>query len=142
MRIVLDTNVLVSGLLSPFGAPGHVVRMVSSGVLTVCYDARVIQEYRAVLLRRKFSFEKQDVDALLDQVEASGMLTAPEPLPKNLPDPDDAVFLEVALAGGAECLVTGNIRHYPARRRHGMLVLPPAGFLEFYRGRTSGEVSR
>ena len=114
MRIVLDTNVLVSGLLSPFGAPGHVVRMVSSGVLTVCYDARVIQEYRAVLLRRKFSFEKQDVDALLDQVEASG----------------------------AECLVTGNIRHYPARRRHGMLVLPPAGFLEFYRGRTSGEVSR
>jgi predicted nucleic acid-binding protein len=39
LRIVLDTNVLVSGLLSPFGAPGEIVRMVSSGALVLCVDA-------------------------------------------------------------------------------------------------------
>ena len=53
MKIVLDTNVLVAGLLSPFGSCGDIVRMVSSGNLTLCIDARVLSEYHEVLERPK-----------------------------------------------------------------------------------------
>ena len=47
----------------------------------------------------------------------------------------DEVFLEVALAGNAQCLVTGNLRHYPQRNRHGVRVVSPAEFPELFRDR-------
>ena len=133
MKIVLDTNVLVSGLLCPYGAPGEIVRMAASGILELCYDARVLSEYRSVLLRSKFPFGKTHVDVLLDQIKACGYVVATKPLTKRLPDPDDEVFLEVALAGKARCLVTGNLKHYPKRLRQGVLILPPSELLEIYR---------
>lgn len=44
MKVVLDTNVVVSGLLSPFGPPGEIVRMTADGFLELCYDARILSE--------------------------------------------------------------------------------------------------
>ena len=58
MRIVLDTNVLVSGLLTPFGSSGEIVRMVFSGELILCIDARILSEYKEVLNRPKFKFDE------------------------------------------------------------------------------------
>ena len=52
MRVVLDTNVLVSGLLSPYGSPGEIVRRLAAGELTPCLEVRILVEYREVLLRR------------------------------------------------------------------------------------------
>jgi putative PIN family toxin of toxin-antitoxin system len=138
MRIVLDTNVLVSGLLSPFGPPAEIVRMVSSGELTLCLDARLLSEYADVLRHPRFQFDEDKVAALLDQIEHDGLLVAPGPLPESLPDPDDEPFLAVAIAGDAECLVTGNLDHFPARLRQGVRILSPAGFLKFYRKRDRG----
>ncbi|MDP2755681.1 MAG: putative toxin-antitoxin system toxin component, PIN family, partial [Nitrospirota bacterium] len=65
MNIVLDTNVLVAGLLSPFGPCGEIVRMVSSGELILLFDARILSEYDEVLRRPKFKFEEEKVVALL-----------------------------------------------------------------------------
>ncbi|NOZ21907.1 MAG: putative toxin-antitoxin system toxin component, PIN family [Planctomycetes bacterium] len=135
MRIVLDTNVLVSGLLSPFGPPAEIMRMVSSGDLTLCLDARLLSEYADVLRRPKFQFEEGKIAALLDQIEHDGLLVAPGPLPQSLPDPDDEAFLAVAIAGDAECLVTGNLDHFPAKLRQKVRVLSPTQFLKFYRNR-------
>ena len=135
MRVVLDTNVLVSGLLSPFGPPGEIVRLVSAGALILCFDARILLEYRGVLARPRFGFASAAVAALLELVQSAGWLVAPEPLPRRLPDPDDEPFLEAALAARARCLITGNLKHYPARRRQGMRVLSPAALLEVYRQR-------
>ncbi|MBE0618826.1 MAG: putative toxin-antitoxin system toxin component, PIN family, partial [Proteobacteria bacterium] len=56
MIIVLDTNVLVAGLLSPFGPPGQIARMVSSEDLHLCVDARILSEYAEVLRRPRFGF--------------------------------------------------------------------------------------
>ncbi len=56
MKIVLDTNVLVSGLLTPYGAAAEIVRLIASGVLSVCYDTRILLEYQEVLARPKFQF--------------------------------------------------------------------------------------
>jgi uncharacterized protein len=133
MNIVLDTNVLVAGLLSPFGPCGEIVRMVSSGALTLSFDARILSEYDEVLRRLKFGFEEDKVAALLDYIEHRGHVAASSPLSHALPDPDDEAFLEVAAAGQAECLVTGNLAHFPAKLCLGIKVLSPADFLTLYK---------
>ena len=133
MKVVLDTNVVVSGLISPFGAPGEIVRMVASGALELCYDARVLSEYRSVLLRQKFSFDGARVEDLLNQIEACGYVTTGKLLTERLPDSDDEPFLEIAIGGEAHYLVTGNLKHYPAEKRQGMRVVSPTEFLEIYR---------
>jgi len=133
MKIVLDTNVLVAGLLSPFGPCGEIIRMVSSGNLTLAFDSRIISEYSAVLRRPKFKLDERKVTALLDYIEQSGHKTASTPLLSSLPDPSDEPFLEIAIAGQVTCLITGNQGHYPAKLRQGVTVFSPAGFLTFYR---------
>ena len=133
MRIVLDTNVLVSGLLSPFGPPGEIVRMVSSGELALCLEARILSEYGDVLRRPKFAFREDGVAALLHFVEYRGRPVASSPLPEHLPDPSNEPFLEVALAGGADCLVTGNLAHFPPQLRQEVAVLSPGEFMSAYR---------
>jgi len=137
MRVVLDTNVLVSGLLSPFGTPAQVVRLAASGVVRLCYDTRLVSEYRQVLARPAFAFAAAPVEALLTHLVAQGEPADARPLLTRLPDPDDEPFLEVALAAAADCLVTGNLRHYPAAACAGMPVLSPSGFLDLHRERWS-----
>jgi uncharacterized protein len=136
LRIVLDTNVLVAGLLSPFGPCGEIVRMVASAELLLCFDARVLSEYREVLARPKFRLDREEVNVLLDHVERVGQPVAASPLPEPLPDRDDEPFLAVALACPAEALITGNQVHFPVELRKGAQVLTPAGFLEWYRGQS------
>lgn len=133
MRVVLETNVLVSGLLQPHGAPGELARLAAIGVLQVCYDVRILAEYRAVLLRPLFPFAQTRVESLLDQVKAGGLMVGARPLPAPLQDPDREVFLAVALAGPAPHLVTGDARHYPAKSRQEVQVVSPAEFLTWYR---------
>ena len=133
MRIVLDTNVLVSGLLSPFGPPGEIVRMVSSGAVAMCLDASIFAEYDDVLARPRFGFYPDSVAALLDYIDFRSEVVASEPLAQRLPDPDDEPFIEVATACGADCLVTGNLAHFPPDIRAGVTVLSPAQFMDVVR---------
>ena len=130
MRLVVDTNVLVSGLLSPFGPPGAIVQLIAAGRVRLCYDARIFAEYLEVLRRPMFPFGEAEVTALLSAVAATGELTGTVPLAAQLPDPTDAPFLEVAIAASAECLVTGNTRHFPPAHRHGTPVVTPRELLE------------
>ena len=133
MIIVLDTNVLVSGLLNPFGSSGEIVRMVSAGKLILGYDSRILLEYQEVLNRSKFQFDKDQIDSLIDYIKKKGQVVSSGPLNKHLPDPDDAPFLEVAIEGKTEYLVTGNKVHYPKKFREGIKVLSPTEFINIYR---------
>lgn len=133
MKVVLDTNILVSGLLQAFGPSGEIVRMVSSGELRLCYDARILCEYKEVLLRPKFSFNPTDVEDLLTQIKAGGLIVAGTPLNNHLPDPNDEPFLEVAFTGKALYLITGNSKHYPLKKRQDTQVVSPQEFLDLYR---------
>ncbi len=101
MRIVLDTNVLVAALLSPHGAPAAVLQLILSGGALVCFDTRVMSEYREVLRREKFGFDRELTDELLEFLKTEGELVASAPLDLAMPDPADAMFLEVGTAGGA-----------------------------------------
>lgn len=133
MKVVVDTNVLVAGLLSPFGPPGEIVRMIASGALQVCFDARILTEYEDVLARPKFQFSREHTRLLLEQIRTEGLSVAGVPLPVRLPDRTDEPFLEAALAGQVFCLITGNIKHFPPARRQGMVVLSPGEFLDSLR---------
>lgn len=133
MNIVLDTNVLVAGLLSPLGPCAEIVRMVSSGELVLSFDSRILAEYKEVLRRSKFKFDKDKVAAILDHIEHSGHTVASSPLHQFLKDRDDEPFLEVALAGKTTCLVTGNQAHFPVRLCQGVKVFSPVEFIGFYR---------
>ncbi len=137
MRLVVDTNVLVSGLLSPFGPPGRIVSLLCDGTLEPCTDARAFVEYDDVLRRPRFGNEPQAVDELLGAIRRHGLSVASVPLPRSLPHHDDDLFVEVGLAGGARCLVTGNGAHFPEDRCLGLPVLSPAQLVEVVR-RTGG----
>ncbi|MBI4248080.1 MAG: putative toxin-antitoxin system toxin component, PIN family, partial [Elusimicrobia bacterium] len=71
----------------------------------------------------------------LAQIAAEGEPATTAPLPHRLPDHSDEPFLEVALGSRAECLVTGNRGHFPARLCLGMKVLSPSEFVESFRKR-------
>ena len=130
MRVVMDANVLVSGLLTPFGLCGRILSLLTSGSITLCVDARVLIEYEEVLKRPRFKFDPSLVETLLGYIEGSAEFYSPEPLSKDLPDPDDNAFLEVALSAGCIRLVTGNQKHYPESLRCGVKVLTPREFIE------------
>ncbi len=133
MRVVIDTNVMVSGILNPHGPPGRIVSGVMSEAITVLHDERILSEYREVLLRPAFGFPRSDVEVLLGFVESAGEHVSAEPLSLVLPDPNDLPFLEVAIRGGAEALITGNIKHFrPRRGQYGVPVTTPADFLRHY----------
>jgi putative PIN family toxin of toxin-antitoxin system len=125
MRIVLDTNVLVSGLLSAAGPPGWIVEAVLAGELELAFDMAIRDEYEDVLRRREFRFSSETVDDFLSAVEQFGFqVAAAPPCPAPLPDPDDEPFLAVAAATGS-LLVTGNLKHFPRHARAGASVLTP-----------------
>jgi uncharacterized protein len=133
MKIVLDTNVLVSGLLTPFGPSGEIVRMIFSGELILQIDARILAEYQDVLNRPKFKFNKDHIGLLLDFIKQYGQFVVGSPLGNPLPDPDDEPFLEVAISGNVKALITGNSVHYPISLRKSINIVSPAKFIEIYR---------
>ena len=133
MKIVLDTNVLVSGLLTPFGPSSEIVRMVSAGELILHIDARILSEYHELLHRPKFKFNKDHIHILLGFIKLYGQFVSSVPLKNRLPDPDDEPFLEVAIAGKVRSLITGNIVHYPPLTSEGIKIFSPSEFIEFYR---------
>ena len=126
MKIVLDTNVLISALINPGGIPAKILNLILNGKLTVLYDNRIMGEYRVVLSRKKFDFSLEIIEPLLDYIKYEGEFIAAEPLKTHFLDEDDKMFLEVALSGKAEYLITGNIKHFPAES----YIVTPKVFIE------------
>jgi putative PIN family toxin of toxin-antitoxin system len=133
MMIVLETNVIVSGVLRPFSKPASILRMVADGTVQLAYDLRLISEYRDILSRPQFNISKDNREIFLTQIEQEGFLVSVKPLKMHLPDPDDEPFLEVALAGKVEAIVTGNKRHFPKQEYEGVKIVSPTEFLELLR---------
>jgi len=131
MRLVLDTNVLVAGILSASGPPGWIVEALLSGEIEPVLDVGIRAEYEDVLERPELSLEPERVAAVLDVIDAFGLETLAPPWPETLPDPDDAPFLAVAAWVGCP-LVTGNMRHFPAKARGGGTVLTPRQLVDVF----------
>ncbi len=131
MRVVLDTNVLASALLTPMGASSAVLKIII-GYGEICYDLRILTEYKKVLNRKEFGFDKSKIKNLIDFIESNGLQIAEIiPLPNvKFNDPHDMPFLEVAVAGKADFLITGNKKHFPKNLARGAEILSPGDFLK------------
>lgn len=131
-----DTNDLVSAVLSAHGTCARIVDMIADGALDLYADDRILAEYDSVLHRPELRIAPEDAGVILDLIRSITDTVAAIPLPVQLPDPDDAAFLEVAAASGS-ILITGNTRHFPTNARTGVSVMTPAEFLELLRGSRS-----
>jgi putative PIN family toxin of toxin-antitoxin system len=130
MKIVLDTNIVVSGLLNSQGNPAQVLALVLAGAVQICHDEQILAEYAEVLARPRFKFDPKRVRDVLTKIETDGLpIEATDQRDLNLPDTDDEPFLVVALAASADFLVTGNLSDYPPDKRRGCAVISPAAFM-------------
>jgi len=128
---VFDTNVIVAGFLSPHGPPGLIVDWLRQGSICAVLDGRVLDEYLDVLGRPELGLEKKDVAVVLDLIQENAMWLTLEPdkMIHDLPDPDDAPFLELAREAGVD-LVTGNAKHFPGSHSRGVKIFTPAQWIK------------
>jgi putative PIN family toxin of toxin-antitoxin system len=130
LKVVVDSNVLVSAFLKPTGKPAKILRLVLQGDLDIVVNEPILTEYEEVLSRPKFDLPADKVQSILAFIRARA-IRAPALLESfRLPDTSDEPFLEAALAVKADALVTGNRRHFPKRACKGQPVVSPAEFLQ------------
>ncbi len=114
---VIDTNVLVSALLSSHddAATVQVVNKIFSEDIIPLYTAEIIDEYDNVLHRKKFNFSDESINILLSVIEQNGVFVKPNASGEILPDMKDLPFYEAVLEKQDKdaYLVTGNIKHFP-----------------------------
>lgn len=130
MKVVLDTNVIVSGFLKPRSIPARILRLVLQGDLNIVCNEHILAEYLEVLKRPKFELDLKRIEPILAFFRSRGIYASALPHSLNLPHHDDEPFLEAAISAGADALVTGNIRHFPQKDCMGVIVLPPAEFVK------------
>lgn len=131
---VIDTNVLVSALLSKHSdsATVLVVEKIFDGKIVVLYSREVLAEYREVLGRPKFKFDPRVVDVLIAVVERNGISVEPRETGAVLADMKDLPFYEVVMEkrDNGAYLVTGNIKHFPKEA----FIVTPKEFLDIISG--------
>lgn len=133
LRVVVDTNVLVAALLTPGRVADQALEDLVSDTVSILIDERIVAEYRAVLARPKFSsIAPAARDARLARLLSVAESVVSSPLVLALVDDDDRRFIEVALAGRADAIVTGNAKHFPTDL--GIAIVSPGRWLEL-RGR-------
>jgi len=113
LRLVIDTNVVVSAALKPDGLQRTVF------LLAIAKQARwhvsdpIMEEYSRVLARPELKIRKNLRLQVIQFIKNHTYSVTPSQLPQLTTDPDDNIFLECADAARADYLVTGNQRHFP-----------------------------
>jgi predicted nucleic acid-binding protein len=133
MRVALDTDVLLSACKTPLGVCDQLMEEAIGGGIQLCYDSRVLDEYKQVLARSHRGSELFLARLVLARLVENGGVVEPRASNRPLPEEADRPFLEVALAESVDCLVTGDLKRYPESARQGAVVLAPEEFLARYR---------
>ena len=132
MKDVVDTNVVISGLLTANGPCGRILDLALEGEVTLCLDARIIEEYTEVCFHPELGLPSDEVDRVLDQLFRLSSPKTATPRDVALPDPDDLPFLEIAASAGVPH-VTGNRKHFPKRACGKIQILTPREFIDLIR---------
>lgn len=127
MRVVLDCNVVVAAARTEGVCRAVLLNVVRHHQLVL--SAPIISEYRTVGARPKHKPYHQTMVAITDLLEQVASIVEPAARSFGLSDADDEIYLATAIAGGAEILITGNIRHFPEPRYGPVEILRPAHFL-------------
>ncbi|MDR1031405.1 MAG: putative toxin-antitoxin system toxin component, PIN family [Treponema sp.] len=126
MKIVLDTNVIVSALLCPQSLPAKILGLVLNGTIGIVYDNNVLLEYIDVLNREKFKINKESIKVIFEFMKNDGEYTISIPRNVKFADEDDRIFYELYKSGEVDFLITGNIKHFPKEKN----IVTPKEFIE------------
>ncbi len=113
LRLVLDTNIVVSAALKPGGLQRTVLLLAMTRPARLYVSAPILSEYRMVLSRPEFKIRKGLRLRFLQRIKDVSHMVSPTNPIRATSDPDDNIFLECADAARADYLVTGNQRHFP-----------------------------
>lgn len=113
LRLVLDTNIVVSAALKPEGLQRTALLLALAKPARLYISVPIFNEYRAVLARPEFHIRKGLQQRFLGLIKKNARFVAPVRRLQVTIDPDDNIFVECADAARADFLVTGNTRHFP-----------------------------
>ena len=122
MRLVLDTNVIISAFINPNGIPSGILKLILQHEAEICFNTVILSEYESVALRRKFSskIEPGIISRFINLIRNIGYSFDPVPGKIKMPDISDRIFYDTAKGSGS-VLITGNIKHYP---KESFIMLP------------------
>lgn len=133
MRVVVDTGILVSALIRPSGSIGDILHALRNGRCTAIYSTPMMLEVTEVMsrpnIREKYHLQPGDIAALINLVRLRGELVIPKRTITACRDPKDNKFLEAALAGEADAIVTGDEDLLILHPFEGVDILRPAELL-------------
>lgn len=115
IRVVLDTNIIVSALIQPLGPPAQILRLALGGSVELCVSGSVFAEYEEVIRRPRFRRAEVTIVSTLQAIRERGLWVRPAHAVRACSDPDDDIFLECAQASRAAYVVTGNIKDFPPK---------------------------
>ncbi|HTC63389.1 MAG TPA: putative toxin-antitoxin system toxin component, PIN family [Candidatus Saccharimonadales bacterium] len=113
VRLVLDTNIIISAAIKPEGLQRTVLLLAMTRPARLYVSEPMLSEYRMVLSRPEFKIQKGLRLQFLQRIKDVSRLVFPSLQIRVTPDPDDNIFLECADTARADYLVTGNMRHFP-----------------------------
>jgi len=113
LKVVVDTNVIVSAQLNTNGPTAKILSLILNGKLHLLYDNRIFFEYIDVLSRKKFGFKAETTSDLIDFFKHEGEYINADYSNESFGDEADKKFYEVYKSGDAQYLVTGNRKHFP-----------------------------
>ncbi len=123
LRLVVDTNVVVSAALKPISLPADALFFsFTSGDLYV--SPEILEEYEETLSRPKFQLPPEVVKGILETISENARVVRSHTRVSAAGDPDDNKFLECALVSEADYLITGNLADYPERFEATQIVTP------------------
>jgi putative PIN family toxin of toxin-antitoxin system len=133
MRAVVDVNILVRALIKPHGTVGPVLRRLRDGAFTLLYSEAILEELLDVLsrprIRAKYRLVDDDIETMLLLILLRGEPVVPNRRITSCRDPLDNKFLEVAAAGKADVIVSGDQDLLVLSPFEGIAVVSPAAFL-------------
>jgi putative PIN family toxin of toxin-antitoxin system len=129
LRLVVDTNVLVSAALKPEGLQRTVFLIAITRPARLYISQPILREYADVLARPELKIRKGARQQFLQLIKNRGTLVVPRYDLAVTSDPDDNMFIECADAARADYLITGNLKHFPGFWK-GTKVISPREFIE------------
>lgn len=132
MKIVLDTNVFVSGVFFT-GPPHRILKAWRDGKLIILVSPEILEEYQRVGQELNSEFPEVDLTPFLNLLSIHTEIILPHPLyPVIADDPSDDKFLECAVAGKASFILSGDKHLLKLAKFHGIQILKPREFVQEY----------
>ncbi len=131
LKVVLDTNVLVSALLKDKSLPAFILALIRRKRVALCLTKEILEEYEEVLNRKRFYKIRNEALSLVASLRKEALWIRPKVRFDDIAvDPEDNKFLDCAYATESDYLITGNTRHFPIKEFHRTKLVNPREFLE------------